>query len=196
MNKTINKKIQTKRIKDMKKLYSLVMKDNEKNKENIYQIIKKNKNDKEKLNNELLNIIYHSLENTIAITLQESRKMFHSFDENKIIKIEELLYQKDNKTLEERIKYWITNTNNVMILFSHICLILDTETMQVMHQTIKQKTNIVYVEIIGTGGCELCASYYDGELHSEDEIDSPPYHPGCLCEEIMYDEADILQEII
>ena len=150
MNKTINKKIQTKRIKDMKKLYSLVMKDNEKNKENIYQIIK----------------------------------------------IEEFLYQKDNKTLEERIKYWITNTNNVMNLFSHICLILDTETMQVMHQTIKQKTNIVYVEIIGTGGCELCASYYDGELHSEDEIDSPPYHPGCLCEEIMYDEADILQEII
>lgn len=196
MSLKIDKNIRNKRIKDMENLYSLIMTGNEKNKENIYQIIKNNKNDKEALNNELLNAIYLSLENIITITLQESRKIFHSFDENKIIKIEELLYQKDNKTLEERVKYWIDNTNNTMNLFSHICLILDTETMQVMHQTIKQKTNIVYVEIIGTGGCELCASYYDGELHQEDEIDSPPYHPGCLCEEIMYDEADVLQEII
>ena len=196
MSLKIDKNIRNKRIKDMENLYSLIMTGNEKNKENIYQIIKNNKNDKEALNNELLNAIYLSLENIITITLQESRKIFHSFDENKIIKIEELLYQKDNKTLEERVKYWIDNTNNTMNLFSHICLILDTETMQVMHQTIKQKTNIVYVEIIGTGGCELCTSYYDGELHHEDEIDSPPYHPGCLCEEIMYDEADVLQEVI
>ena len=108
MSLKIDKNIRNKRIKDMENLYSLIMTGNEKNKENIYQIIKNNKNDKEALNNELLNAIYLSLENIITITLQESRKIFHSFDENKIIKIEELLYQKDNKTLEERVKYWIS----------------------------------------------------------------------------------------
>lgn len=196
MNIKINKKIKSKRLKDMEHLYSLIMANSDKDKEKIYQIIKMNKNDKEKLNNELLDALYSSLETTITLTLQEARKMFHSFNESKSIEIEDLLYQKDNKTLEDRVAYWIKNTNNIMNLFSHICLILDTETMQVTHQTIKQKTNIVYVEIIGAGGCDICASYCDGELHQEDEIDSPPYHPGCLCEEIMYDEADVLQEVI
>ena len=43
MSLKIDKNIRNKRIKDMENLYSLIMTGNEKNKENIYQIIKNNK---------------------------------------------------------------------------------------------------------------------------------------------------------
>lgn len=191
----INPNIKNKRLAQMRELYDLITKDNENSKENLYKIIKETINEnKDILEESLTNLIYGSLENSLSITLTHARQMYKSFDENKIINLKDLLYSKDGKTLEERIHGWMTE-ENVMNLFYHLCLILDTETFQIIHQTIKEKVNVDYVEIVGDGGCDTCADYCDGEVYKEEEIELPPYHPGCMCEVIYYEKEDVLGEL-
>ena len=191
----IDSKVRQKRIKQMRNLYDLIMTDNENDKEFIYKVIKETINDnKEELEKSILNSIYKILENALSITLSEARKMYKSFNEDTIINLADMLYNKDDKTLEDRVHSWI-NENNIMNLFYHICLIIDTETYQLIHQTIKNKVNVDYVEIIGEGGCDICAEYCDGEVYKESEIELPPYHPGCMCEVVYYEKEDILEEL-
>ena len=187
----INPTIRKKRINEIQNLYDLIIKNNETYKECIYTIIKETINNKEELEKSLLDIIYKILEETIAIVLTEVRKMYKTFDEDKIINLKDMLYNKDGKTLEERISGWV-DEKNIMNLFFHICLILDTETFSLIPQTIKKKVNVDYVEIIGEGDCDICAEYCDGEVYKEDEIELPLYHPGCKCEVVPYEQADIL----
>ena len=188
----IDPKVRQRRIKQMKNLYDFIMADNEDDKEFIYKIIKETINDnKEKMEKSILNLIYKILEKALSITLSEARRMYKSFNEDTIINLADMLYHKDGKTLEDRVHGWI-NENNVMNLFYHICLIIDTETYQLIHQTIKEKANIIYVEIIGEGGCDTCAEYCDGEIYKEGEIELPPYHPGCMCEVAYYEKEDVL----
>ena len=191
----IDPKVRQKRIKQMRNLYDLIMVANENDKEFIYKIIKETINDnKEELEKSILNSIYKILENALSITLSEARRIYKSFDENTIINLVDMLYNKDDKTLEDRVHSWI-NENNVMNLFYHICLIIDTETYQLIHQAIKNKVNVDYVEIVGEGGCDTCAEYCDGEVYKENEIELPPYHPGCMCEVVYYEKEDILEEL-
>lgn len=191
----IDPKVRQKRIKQMRNLYDLIMVANENDKEFIYKIIKETINDnKEELEKSILNSIYKILENALSITLSEARRIYKSFDENTIINLVDMLYNKDDKTLEDRVHSWI-NENNVMNLFYHICLIIDTETYQLIHQAIKNKVNVDYVEIVGEGGCDTCAEYCDGEVYKESEIELPPYHPGCMCEVVYYEKEDILEEL-
>ena len=191
----IDPKVRQKRIKQMRNLYDLIMVANENDKEFIYKVIKETINDnKEELEKSILNSIYKILENALSITLSEARRIYKSFDENTIINLVDMLYNKDDKTLEDRVHSWI-NENNVMNLFYHICLIIDTETYQLIHQAIKNKVNVDYVEIVGEGGCDTCAEYCDGEVYKENEIELPPYHPGCMCEVVCYEKEDILEEL-
>ena len=191
----IDPKVRQKRIEQMRNLYDLIMTDNENDKEFIYKVIKETINDnKEELEKSILNSIYKILENALSITLSEARRMYKSFDEDTIIDLADMLYNKDDKTLEDRVHSWI-NENNIMNLFYHICLIIDTETYQLIHQAIKNKVNVDYVEIVGEGGCDTCAEYCDGEVYKESEIELPPYHPGCMCEVVYYEKEDILEEL-
>ena len=189
----VNSTIKNKRIKEMRNLYDLIVKDNENYKETLYKIIKETI-EETNLEEKITNNIYDALTNVMSLTLAETRKMYKSFDESRQIELEYLLYSKDGKTLEQRIHNWI-GEKNIMNLFYHLCLILDTETYQLIHQTIRKKVNIEYVEIIGDAGCDRCAEYCDGEVYPMDEMELPPYHPGCLCEAIMYEKADILGEL-
>ena len=148
----VNSTIKNKRIKEMRNLYDLIVKDNENYKETLYKIIKETI-EEANLEEKIINNIYDALTNAMGLTLEEARKMYKSFDESRRIELEHLLYSKDGKTLEQRIHSWM-GEKNIMNLFYHLCLILDTETYQVIHQTIKQKVNVNYVEIIGEGGCD------------------------------------------
>ena len=189
----VNSTIKNKRIKEMRNLYDLIVKDNENYKETLYKIIKETI-EETNLEEKITNNIYDALTNVMSLTLAETRKMYKSFDESRQIELEYLLYSKDGKTLEQRIHNWI-GEKNIMNLFYHLCLILDTETYQVIHQTIKQKVNVDYVEIIGDAECDRCAEYCDGEFYPADGMELPPYHPGCLCEAIMYEKEDVLEDL-
>lgn len=191
----IDPKVRQNRIKQMTHLYELITKDNEEDKEILYKNLKegieKNKN---KVEESVINLIYSILENTLFLTLTEIKKMYKSYKNDVVITLADMLYHGDDKTLEQRVNSWM-GEKNLMNLFYHLCLIVDTETYQLIHQTIRKKVNIEYVEIIGDAGCDRCAEYCDGEVYPIDEMELPPYHPGCLCEAIMYEKADILGEL-
>lgn len=191
----INPSVRKERLAKMQELYDLIIKDNENYKEDLYKIIKKFINEnKKQLEDKVTDAIYDSLENTLSITLKYAREMYKSFNQDKNIDLKNLLYNKDGKTLEERIHAWIEDENPMNLLY-HFCLILDTETFQIIHQGIRNKINIEYVEVVGDGGCEVCGEYCDGELYYEDEIEFPPYHPGCMCEVLFYEKEDIIKEL-
>lgn len=191
----IDPKVRQNRIKQMTHLYELITKDNEKDKEILYKTLKegieKNKNEIEE---SVVNLIYSILENTLSLTLTEIKKMYKSYKNDVLIELANILYHGDDKTLEQRVNSWM-DEKNLMNLFYHLCLIIDTETYQLIHQTIRKKVNIEYVEIIGDTECSRCAEYCDGEIYPADEMELPPYHPGCLCEAIMYEKEDVLGDL-
>ena len=191
----IDPKVRQNRIKQMTHLYELITKENEEDKEILYKTLKegieKNKNEIEE---SVINLIYSILENTLSLTLTEIKKMYKSYKNDVVIKLADMLYHGDDKTLEQRVNSWMEE-KNLMNLFYHLCLIVDTETYQLIHQTIRKKVNIEYVEIIGDTGCDRCAEYCDGEVYPIDEMELPPYHPGCLCEAIMYEKEDVLGDL-
>lgn len=191
----IDPKVRQNRIKQMTHLYELITKDNEKDKEILYKTLKegieKNKNEIEE---SVVNLIYSILENTLSLTLTEIKKMYKSYKNDVLIELANILYHGDDKTLEQRVNSWM-DEKNLMNLFYHLCLIVDTETYQLIHQTIRKKVNIEYVEIIGDSECSKCAEYCDGEIYPADEMELPPYHPGCLCEAIMYEKEDVLGDL-
>ena len=191
----IDPKVRQNRIKQMTHLYELITKDNEKDKEMLYKTLKegieKNKNEIEE---SVINLIYSIIENTLSLTLTEIKKMYKSYKNDVVIELADMLYHGDDKTLEQRVNSWMEE-KNLMNLFYHLCLIIDTETYQLIHQTIREKVNIEYVEIIGDAECDRCAEYCDGEIYPVDEMELPPYHPGCLCEAIMYEKEDVLGDL-
>lgn len=191
----IDSKVRQNRIKQMTHLYELITKDNEKDKEILYKTLKegieKNKNEIEE---SVVKLIYSILENTLSLTLTEIKKMYKSYKNDVVIELANILYHGDDKTLEQRVNSWM-DEKNLMNLFYHLCLIIDTETYQLIHQTIREKVNIEYVEIIGDAECSKCAEYCDGEIYPADEMELPPYHPGCLCEAIMYEKEDVLGDL-
>ena len=191
----IDPKVRQNRIKQMTHLYELITKENEEDKEILYKTLKegieKNKNEIEE---SVINLIYSILENTLSLTLTEIKKMYKSYKNDVVIKLADMLYHGDDKTLEQRVNSWMEE-KNLMNLFYHLCLIVDTETYQLIHQTIKEKVNIEYVEIIGDAECDRCAEYCDGEFYPADGMELPPYHPGCLCEAIMYEKEDVLGDL-
>jgi CRISPR/Cas system-associated protein Csx1 len=191
----IDPKVREKRLQQMTFLYELITKDNEEDKEILYKTLKEGiEENQNKVEESVINLIYSILENTLSITLAESKKMYKSYNDEIVIALADMLYHGDDKTLEQRVHSWM-NERNLMNLFYHLCLIIDTETYQLIHQTIKEKVNIEYIEVVGDAGCDKCAEYCDGEVYPADEIELPPYHPGCLCEAIMYEKEDILGDI-
>ena len=194
----VSNEVKTKKVQQLSDLYNLVIKKMEDNKEQIYSKIKNlSRENKEEVKDKVIDIIYKSLEEAMTVTLKELKKIYKNLN-NSNIEIRDLIYNKDNKTLEERVEYWFDNidVNNTMNLFYHMCLILDTETFQIINQTIKNKVSSSYVEIIGSRECDhLCSEYCDGEVHKEEDIEFPPYHPGCQCQVIYYEEEDIIEDI-
>lgn len=191
----IKETIRQQRIKDIKNLYKLATADSDNNKESLYNILKETF-DEEKV----IDAFYSFLEKTLSITLTEAKKIYKSYNREKIINLIDLLYNEDDVTLEKRIHNWFKqyDEDNILSLFYHLCLILDTETYRIITQTIKEKANVDYVEVVG-GGSEncsgICEDYCDGEVHKEADIELPPYHPGCCCIAIFYEKEDIIQEL-
>lgn len=190
----VKQEIREIRIEKIKSLYEFIIKQNEKNKEKLYSNLKKNFDEKE-----TIDLMYKFLENNLSIILKEVKQMYKSYHKTKVIQLKNLLYNEDDKTLNERIKDWFKeyDKDQILNLFTHLCLILDTETFRMIPRVIKEKTEAIYVEIIGDpSDCNgLCVDWIDGEVHLEDDIDLPPYHPDCQCEAVFYEKSDIVNDL-
>lgn len=197
----VTKEVRDKRISQISNLYHSIILSNEVSKEKLYKLLEeksKNDTDNSKIEKEVTDFIFQVLNNNFSNILQELKEMYSkSFDNNKDIKLEELFYNSDGKTLEDRIKIIFDefDKNNLLFSFYRLCLILDTESNQIITNTMKNKLKTPYVEIIAGEGCDVCNEYCDGEVYNEDDIELPPYHPSCQCQVIYYEEQDIVGDI-
>lgn len=190
MNKNqilINETVHTKRKQEMDHLYEIVHELCEEDKEDLYKTLKKTFNE-----TKILKLIYKFLEGLLSLDLQEIKKIYKTFNEEKILNLDNLLYHKDGKTLEERIHYWFETYSKEQLteLFFHLCLILDTESMQLITNVIKEKTKVEYVEI-SSGECDTCGGEVIEGVENIENVALPPYHPYCGCHAYFYEEYDL-----
>ena len=180
----INESVRLKRKQEMNELYELIHELCEEDKEELYKLLKETFNE-----TKVLNLLYNFLEELLAKDLQFIKKIYKTFDDNKFLELDNLLYHKDGKTLEERVHYWFTTYSEEQLteLFFHLCLILDTESMQLITSTIKEKTKVEYVEI-SSGECGICGG---GIEENVEDVELPPYHPNCGCHACFYEEYDL-----
>lgn len=185
--------IRNKRRKDLHNLYQKIQSTSDNEKEQIYSSLKKTYKAQT-----IIDLFYNILEKDLSIILTEIQSIFISYDENTPITISKLLYKKDNKTLEQRIKDWFKEypdqKEDLYNLFQHLCVILDTEKQHLIPATIKQKTQVKYGEIeVGGGECStgICADMAGEGVLLLDELEEPPFHPNCTCELYEYEEEDI-----
>ena len=182
----ISDSIRSRRKQQMDELYEIIHEYCEEDKKELYKNLKQSYNEQK-----TLNLLYSFLEELLSLNLREIKKIYKTFDDDKVINLDDLLYHKDGKTLEERVHYWFEkfSEDQLMELFFHLCLILDTEGMQLISNVIKEKTKVEYVEI-SSGSCGGCEGGIE-EISNIEDVALPPYHPGCGCHAYFYEEYDL-----
>lgn len=183
------KNARDKRLAQFKKLNEQIEENNSQHLESLYRIIKDS--DSSDLSKNISEAMYNYLEKNLSDILQAYRENYSSFDEDKIIDFNNLLYSEDGKTLEDRVNSWIESETDPQKQFYHCGLILTTESKHIISNIGKYKITTPYVEIIGDGECDTCSNHIDGNVYLEDEIELPPYHPSCTCEAIYYELEDL-----
>ena len=171
----------------------------EKYEEKIYRIIKRKENIIKK-QSQIYDVMITAFEEIISSVIKEVKKFYpNSFNEGSVVTLEDILYQEDGETLEERIKErLIDDPQKIQENLRRMSLIVETDGHRILYQTIKAKTksDVTYIEIeLGGGECStgICLDYADEEIHPENDIDLPPYHPGCECEAIYYEFEDLIE---
>ena len=185
----VKKDIKEKRLNQTKKLYKQISSNNENYKEELFKIIKNSKD----LKKDITEAFYSNFTDILSSSLSEIKNLYpNSYNDKEILDFSELLYHEDGLTLEDRVDKWITkydtNKDDLELLY-HLSLILETGTKSIIAQAQKRKITTPYVEIT-SGECEECVGT-NGEVVLEDEVEFPPYHPGCTCEVIYYEEEDL-----
>lgn len=149
---------------------------------------------------ELIDIFYEELTETISITIKEIKNIYTRIKDFDIKDVFDLTYNADGQTLKARIqKHWDQteealnklDKNKFDIrdqLLRQILKILDNETKIVQNKVIKNKVEpLADIIVIEGDGTDECSDWF-GE-HPVGEVELPPYHPGCTCS-FYYDQTD------
>lgn len=200
------------KLKAHKKMMKLIL-DKERDRADEIENVVKDFYDKKsqkwnELANDIITIIYSSLEETYKLTIKEGSKIYKEMDKSipKTItkkEIDKYTYDKDNKTLEERIKQYVEMAKNEEtirdVLIHKEKKILENETRVVSHKILKKRlksAKIEYGMVVPGGGCDReCCNESTEEWMPIDEIDEPPYHPYCTCEVIYGEPEDDDEEL-
>ena len=180
------------RRREIHELYESVRQNSDQERELIYNDLKKNHSP-----STMIDLFYDLLGKDLANVLTKVQEIYNTYEDEPIIELEDVLYKKDGKTLEERIYHWFKEYNKpsqIQSLFFKLCNILNTEKHNMVSQVIKLKTKVEYIEVFRN--CDdcysgICEEYCDEEVHRADEWDEPPYHTNCECEAIFYEEYDL-----
>lgn len=143
-------------------------------------------------------LFYDSLTQTYSITSNELKQIYSRTKDFEVNDILSLTYNKDNKTLNERIaEHWhkaalYTDKQAMRVyLIDKYDRLLRNET-QIIKNTVMQNkvgklSQLVIIENSG-GDCDSGCAEYAGEWPADEAI-LPPYHPNCCCQ-AYYDDTD------
>ena len=188
----IPKHVKEKRREEVHQLYETIRENDIKEQEQIYADLKKNHT-----STSSLDLLYKILEKNLAKVLMRVQEIYSTYEEDPVIELEDVLFKKDGKTLEDRVAYWFKKypkNNEIPFLFHRLWIILNTEKHNIVSQVIKRKTKVEYIEVFRDSvDCTtgICEEYCDEEAHHIDEWEEPPYHANCMCEAVFYEEYDL-----
>lgn len=146
---------------------------------------------------DILKSCYNCLEEVYAYVSKSLKELYKEVEDFDIKDINDLTYQKDGKTLEDRISEHLKNAKEkldnkekldlvILYILNRITVILVTETRMVEQAVKKNKKPIIkdgYYGILvidGCGGdCNGDCPEYNGIYPEDAEIPIPPYHPNC-----------------
>ena len=164
---------------------------------------------------DVLKSCYQCLEEVYVYVSKSLKKIYKKVEEFDIEDINDLTYQKDGKTLEERISQHLTDAKEKLdnkekkdivslYLLNRMTLILVTETRTV-EQAIKKNKKPIFengyygvLVIDGCGGdCNGICPDYNGIYPEDTEVPEPPYHPNCngISYYDITDDPDEIEEL-
>lgn len=145
----------------------------------------------------ILKLCYDCLEEVYAYVSKSLKEIYDKVEDFDIEDINDLTYQKDRKTLDDRISEHLKNAKEkldnkekpdlvILYLLNRMTLILITETRMV-EQTVKRNKKPILKDgyygilvIDGCGGdCDGNCLDYNGIYPEDAEVPIPPYHPNC-----------------
>ena len=147
-----------------------------------------------------LNIFYTCFSDVYALVLKDIKDIYNikDQDEDKEInmkELQELTYNKDGLTLEERVtkhfKDYMRNTPTKERFLYDMIRILNTESLCLMNNLINQKTKAEYAEVEDSNCCELCSEWADEGPIPIDDFEEPPYHPNCECVPMFFTKEEV-----
>lgn len=155
---------------------------------------------------DLTSFIYKSLKETYLLTLNGLYEIYDIShpDKDKKVKdisreiIDNLTYQGDNKTVQQRIEehcedYQVMDITSDTRITYDMLKILDTETISVMNSTIKNETKseFEYAAVEETACCDICLDHMDEGVVLENDFEAPPYHPNCECIAVYFSAEEV-----
>lgn len=141
---------------------------------------------------QLTSIFYQALEKIYSDICSDLKNIYTQLDDFHFDDINKLTYQKDGKTLEERIITYLDNMQSKResgidtVSIKTYCInmydrILANEAAYLKHTVmsnkLSKKASILVIE--GGNSCGECGPL--GEYPADEDIDLPPYHTNCQC---------------
>ena len=146
---------------------------------------------------EIVDIFYNSFEETYAETSKALSKIYKKVEKFNVDKVDDLIYQKDGKTLNERLAmHWneaefklkagVSKKDALKTLLYRFTVVLNTESRNIEETVKKHKKPVpepgqYIIQVIeGCGGdCGVGCTGYNGIFAEDDDVPWPPYHPNC-----------------
>lgn len=151
----------------------------------------------------ILDLIYKCLEKIYSNTASRLDILYKDLKPFEITNLFDLTYQKDGKTIEERVEEYLQEIFQIknpidakqLISFKFYRLmrteVSHLETM-IKKNKISISANIMVIE--GSCNCNGICDQYIGVYSIDENIDYPPYHPNCTCIN-YYDQTDNIDDI-
>lgn len=151
----------------------------------------------------ILDLIYKCLEKIYSNTASRLDILYKDLKPFKVANLFDLTYQKDGKTIEERVEEYLEEVFQIknpiaakqLISFKFYRLmrteVSHLETM-IKKNKISISANVMVIE--GSCNCNGICDQYIGVYAIDENIDYPPYHPNCTCIN-YYDQTDNIDDI-
>lgn len=143
----------------------------------------------EEIEEKIVSLFNNLLVHTLIVANKFARKNYKTYKSQPFLKIETY------NAIQAKLHSFILSAkqhNDILNFFYHLCLLLNTEIYRVITYVILHSTKAEEFEIYGG---ENCIGQCNNHLYQIGKYPLPPYHPGCECIPIFYEEGDINENI-